>query len=352
MLQEPSAPDLPDLFLCHDGTRVHAAGEWPRRRREIQETLLTLQYGALPPVPDTLRCVILHVATVRRMDNAQLLSCRIDMGSTAGFMLSVFMPAGNGPFPTVLHGDGCWHYASDAVIAAVLRRGYAFAQFNRVEVAPDPPAPARDAHFAGGPGLPHAAIAAWAWAYHRAIDALQQIVQVDTTRVAVVGHSRGGKASLLAGATDSRIALTSANNSGAGGAGCWRHSGPYTETLADITRAFPHWFSPALSQFAGHEHALPFDQHFLKALVAPRALLTTEALGDLWANPTGTWQTHVAARAAYRLLGSEDACVVAYREGGHDHHPLDWEVLLNHCDVVLRGLVTRPTLHHVYVLPP
>ena len=352
MLPGPSAPDLPDLFLCEDGTRVHTAGGWLHRREEITNTLLTLQYGPLPPVPDTLRCTLLHAATLRRMGSALLLSCRINIDRSASFMLRVFLPAGDGPFPVVLNGDGCWLYASDGVITTVLQRGYAFAQFNRVEVASDPPVPALDAQFAERSGPTHGAIAAWAWAYHRAIDALQQVGQVDSTRVAVVGHSRGGKASLLAGATDSRITLTSANNSGAGGAGCWRHSGPGAETLADITQAFPHWFAPALSQYAGREHALPFDQHFLKALVAPRALLTTEALGDLWANPAGTWQTHIAARAAYRLLGAEGATAVAYREGGHDHSPADWDVLLDHCDLAMRGSALKPAPHHVYALPP
>ena len=131
-----------------------------------------------------------------------------------------------------------------------------------------------------------------------------------------------------------------------------RNAGPGVETLADITQAFPDWFAPGLQDYAGREFELPLDQHFLKALVAPRALLTTEALGDLWANPAGTWHTHVAARAAYQLLGAEDTCMVAYREGGHDHSPADWDVLLDHCDVALRGAALKPALHHVYALAP
>ena len=337
MLPGPAAPDLPDRFLCRDGTRVHTVQDWSRRRQEILGILLTHEYGPLPAVPGTLRCDTLHVATVRRMDHAQLLTCRINMGPIAGFMLRLFLPAGSGPFPVVLSGDGCWHYASDAVITSVLQRGYAFAQFNRVELAPDPPTPGRAQPDAGSSGPSYSAIATWAWAYHRAIDGLQQIAQVDSTRIAVVAHSRGGKASLLAGATDPRITLTSANNSGAGGAGCWRYSGTGAETLADITKAFPHWFTPGLARYAGRESELPFDQHFLKALVAPRALLTTEARGDLWANPEGTWQTHLAACAVYRLLDREHAITVAFREGGHDHHPMDWEVFLDHCAMAFRG---------------
>ena len=187
------------------------------------------------------------------------------------------------------------------------------------------------------PGQSHAALSIWAWAYHRAVDALLQFGFADRDRIAVVGHSRGGKAALLAGATDERISLTSANNSGAGGAGCFRWLGPGAETLTDVTAAFPHWFGPRLPQHAGREHELPFDQHFLKALIAPRALLTTEALGDHWANPEGTWQTHMAAREVYVFLGARSCIAIAYREGGHEHSLADWITLLDFCNAVFHG---------------
>jgi hypothetical protein len=279
-------------------------------------------------VPVRTQCQVLHLATVRRLGDARLWTCRVLTDERHAFLMRLFTPPATVRHAVVLNGDGCWHYASDAVIADILRRGYAFAQFNRVEVAPDMP----DA--AAGPV---AALAAWAWAYQRAVDALAQMDTVEPTQIAVVGHSRGGKAALLAGATDARIALTSANNSGTGGAGCFRLQGPGSETLADVTRAFPHWFGPQLAAFAGREHALPFDQHFLKALVAPRALLTTEARDDLWANPSGSWQTHCAARAVYALLGAGDRIALASRPGGHDHAHVDWITLLEFCDVVFRG---------------
>jgi len=243
----------------------------------------------------------------------------------------LFAPAGTGLHAVVLNGDACWHYATDDVIAGILRRGYAFAQFNRVEIAPDMPR-------ARGPT---GALTAWAWGYHRAVDALAQVDLVDPAQLAVVGHSRGGKAALLAGATDERIALTSANNSGAGGAGCFRVLGPGAETLSDVTQGFPHWFGPELAAYAGREHALPFDQHFLKALVAPRSLLTTEALDDLWANPVGSWHTHAAARAVYELQGAGERIAISYRPGGHDHAPADWTTLLDYCDVAFRGQSAR-----------
>ena len=90
-----------------------------------------------------------------------------------------------------------------------------------------------------------------------------------------------------------------------------------------------YWFHPGLKPYIGHESELPFDQHFLKAMVAPRALLTTEALGDLWANPTGTMLTHLAARKVYRLLDAEPQLGIVFREGEHRHGLEDWCVFLD-----------------------
>ena len=329
---------MPDVLRFDSGELLREPAQWPARRLEIEARILPLAYGELPSAPKAVTCDVLHAAPVRRLQGASLLSCRVGVDGAAAFMLRVFVPAEAGRFPVVLNGDGCWHYASDAVVEDVLRRGYVFAQFNRVEVSTDRPGMLAPEHgLRQFDFLPCGAIAAWAWAYQRAVDALVTLDCVNNQAIAVVGHSRGGKAALLAGATDTRIALTSANNSGAGGAGCFRWQQAGSETLADVTRNFPHWFGAGLAEFAGREHALPFDQHFLKALVAPRALLTTEALGDHWSNPEGSWYTHCAARRVYEFLGAGQALAISFRPGGHDHGLADWVVFLDYCDAVFYG---------------
>jgi hypothetical protein len=217
----------------------------------------------------------------------------------------------------------------------VLRRGYALADFDRTDVAQD--APVEDRIYDAYPSFTGGRIAAWAWAYHRVIDHLVTLPVVDPKRIAVTGHSRGGKAALLAGAMDERVALTAPNNSGCGGAGCYRLQGEGSEDIAAITTTFPYWFHSRFAKFVGRVDRLPFDQHTVKALVAPRALLTTEALGDVWANPKGTQQSHVAAGEVFAFLGARHRLGIRFREGPHKHRLDDWVALLDFADAQFFG---------------
>ena len=146
---------------------------------------------------------------------------------------------------------------------------------------------------------------------------------------------------------DERVALTSANNSGAAGAGSIYCLGAGAESLAQLAQGFPHWLGQTVVEPARQGVLPPCDMHFLKALVAPRALLCTEAMGDIWANPSGTWQTHVAAKEAYQFLGHADRIAVHYRAGEHEHLYEDWQLLIDFADAQFRGL-PMPVLRDFY----
>jgi hypothetical protein len=73
-------------------------------------------------------------------------------------------------------------------------------------------------------------------------------------------------------------------------------------------------------------------------LIAPRYLLNTQALDDLWANPAGTLATHLAARQVYEWLGAADRQVLAFRPGGHAQNEWDWQTLLAHMDTCFKGV--------------
>ncbi len=314
---------------------MRSVADWRRRRQELRNLIVEIEYGGLPPTPDTTEWEELHTYRRVRGDNALFLSTRVVTGPdrSFSFFLQLCVPPGEGPFSVILTGDACWPYLTDEIRERILAGDKVLAQFNRVEIVPDANRSERTTGlYRVYPNAHYGALAAWAWGYHRCVDVLTKMSFVDPDRIAVLGHSRGGKTALLAGATDERIALTAANNSGCAGAGCYRRQGPDSETLADCMKNFPYWYAPRLREFVGKEDQLPFDQHVLLALIAPRTLFCAEGLSDFWSNPTGTWQSLSAARAVYRFLGAEEKIGSWYREGGHGHGAADWAAFLDFMD--------------------
>ena len=185
-------------------------------------------------------------------------------------------------------------------------RGYAVAEFSWNAVAAD------NARKGGiftlfGDKIDTGTLMGWAWGISRVIDALAEAVpEIDTTKVFITGHSRNGKATLVAGAFDERIALTVPSHSGTGGIPPYRFVEEFakrngkTETLANVTKAFPRWFHPQLRRVRRQRIDLPVDQHLLAVWrEVPRALMNTEGTQDIWINPEGAQLTHLAAKKVY-----------------------------------------------------
>jgi (4-O-methyl)-D-glucuronate---lignin esterase len=324
---------LPDLFTLNNGSRVETEQDWLKRRTEVSQLILDIEYGEIPPYSIPIKSYLLHPHNVKYLNNAKHIQYKLSFGemNECSFILDLLIPEGEGPFPVILNGDNCWRYP-DQVALEVLKHNFILATFNRTEIAPDNYSSVRDFGIYNlYPDSDFGAITAWAWGYQRAIDFLVTLDKVNTEKIAITGHSRGGKAVLLAGATDERIAITSSNNSGCGGAGCFKLTEPGCEKLADIIKAVPYWFSPKLQEFINREEDLPFDQHFLKAMIAPRVLLTTEGNNDIWANPLGTQQTHNAAQEVFNFLGVEKNINIHFRDDGHGYTVADWQYFLNFC---------------------
>jgi len=223
-------------------------------------------------------------------------------------------------------------------------RGYAIAVFYNGDVEPDRPE-APDGVRAAYPDYDWGAIAAWAWGLSSAVDYIVTDSAIDAKRIAVVGHSRNGKAALVAAAFDERIALAVPLQAGCGETAPSR--GKIGESVKQINDHFPHWFNAEFKKFNTQPELLPFDQHCLVALCAPRPVLLANATEDEWANPKGQFEMLQAANPVYRLLGTPGLTASAMpevgklvssplgyyiRPGKHSMTTGDWKVFLDFAD--------------------
>ena len=309
-----------------------AATTWLQRRRQIRAIVEKYLYGSLPPTPATTHAELLDSCPYTKVEGVVMQHYRIiTTAINYSFEVKLWLPPSDKPLPLIIDGDACWNFIEKKRAALFIMRGYAFAYFNRCAIAPDMPDSRHCGIYQQYPNAPFGALAAWAWGYHRVIDAFVNHPRIDPKKIIVSGHAQGGKAALLAGATDTRVAITNPNASGCMGGGCLRQLHPEAETLEDITTDNPHWFAPTLKPGTS-PLAIPIDLHFVKALVAPRALICTESFNDSRNNPPGVSFTHQAALPIWKLFSAEHVLTINYRNGPHGHEPSDWAALLRFAD--------------------
>ncbi len=340
----PGNWELPSPFRFQSDRFVVSTEDWPARRAEMLELLLKYEYGHVPSAPGNVALDEVLESGTRFEGASTFQSVRIKFGPEQKLSTTVhlYLPAStSGPLPLILRfGLGGEH--APAANAA----GFAFACLDQTSLDPDTEGydevgPAQAAY----PEHDWGSVAVWAWGASRALDYLVTLPEIDAARTVITGHSRTGKAALLAGALDERFAFVAPNGSGAGGAAVFRHTPKGIETLKLITEParFKSWFQADFGKFGDAVERLPFDQHFLRAIIAPRPVLSTDAFGDQWANPEGTQHGWMAAQPVYDFLGAGENNLIHVRAGGHDQLTEDFAVLLEAASAHFSGKAAPAT---------
>ena len=379
---------LPELLKCRNGEMVTTVNQWEKQRRpELMELFASQIYGHTPAENIDVSYEIM--TENREAMGGKATSKQVKFTFSNGnkkleaFLLIYIPNKPKGKVPvfvgynfkgnhstttdtTVLYspafslvkepGNPDWERGNQTSrwsYDLIIDRGYAIATMCYHDIFPDKPE-LKDhsviSLFSGynpqktDPGE-WQAIGAWAWGSSRIVDFLETQERIDTNKIAIMGHSRQGKAALWAGAQDPRFRIVISNDSGCGGAALFRRK--FGETTEIINNAFPHWFCENFRQYNNQEELMPVDQHQLLALIAPRKVYVASAEDDQWADPRGEFLSAYHAGPIYRLYGlstigtdqipelhtpiMED---IGYhmRAGKHDVTDYDWERFLDFAD--------------------
>lgn len=387
---------LPALLACNDSTKVTSAAEWEQRRRpEILEFFSKSVYGVTPECELKVKYKV--VAKDKRALGGKATALQVMFtflrgGERQQALALVYYPnARSKQGAPVFIGynfkgnhsltDEEWVLYSpyfDALadrnskllqrgvqkhrwpVEQMIERGYAAVTMCYHDIYPDKAKGGAESSLlrllpvTEEEGSRWQAIGVWAYGLSRIADWVERQPWANARQMCVVGHSRQGKAALWAGAQDERFKVVISNNSGCGGAALSKRV--MGENVEYITRRFPHWFCRDFRQYGDREAELPFDQHQLLALVAPRHLYVASASLDQWADPKGEYLSAFHASPVYKLYGMQGLTseqmpavespimnAVGYhiRRGKHDITPYDWGNYLDFCDRVFRRTPNR-----------
>lgn len=379
---------LPDVFGSREGTPIGSVRAWYTvRRPELLRWFTEQMYGRSPGRPADLRFRVFDEDPHALEGSAtrKQVAVYFQGPDSPRMDILLYIPNGvQGPVPVFLglNFSGNQTINADTAIRPplfpssstaarrgsaqarwplkmILARGYAVATVYAGDIAPD----RMDGFHSGVQGLYPAlarggdnfgTLSAWAWGLGRVMDYFETDRAIDARKVVVFGWSRMGKAALWAGAGDRRFAAVISNESGAGGAKLFHHFAG--ENIHRLCTKFPYWFCRNFQRFDGKDTVLPFDQHELVALIAPRPLYIASAEEDLNSDPVGEFMTARAVDTVYRFLGVGGLPVtsmppvnhpvlgiVSYhlRSGTHSITSYDWTQYLRFADRYVKGALKR-----------
>ncbi|KAG9233579.1 hypothetical protein BJ875DRAFT_442119 [Amylocarpus encephaloides] len=296
----PASTKLPDPFTFADGSKVTTKEQWKCRRQEILQLFFRQESGDKPDKPESV---------TGSVSSSSISVTASQGGKSVSFSASVRMPNGvSGPVPAIIgYGGG----------SIPMPAGVAVINFNNDQIAAQQGSGSRGSgKFYDLYGRNHnaGATTAWAWGVSRILDVIEADTskKIDINRIGVTGCSRNGKGAIFAGAFDERIALTIPQESGSGGAACWRISdieesrGKNIQTCHQIVGENP-WYSKLLDpNCANGSSKLAIDHHMLAGLIAPRGLLVIENNID-WLGPVSTTGCMRTGGLIFQALGASSS---------------------------------------------
>jgi len=388
-------PKLPEALVEKNGRRVKTAEEWWKERRpEIVEDydrevlgrtpahLPAVRWEVVSTTPETMGGVaVLTKRLAGHVDNASYPQISVTIDATLTTPVNA-----RGPVPVIVElafanefknslmrpiaetGSGAVGDYGQRWEQQVLAKGWGFVVLSPTSYQAD-----------DGGGMTEGIIGlmnkgqprgledwggskAWAWGASRLLDYLETDKSVDAKQVGIEGHSRMGKAALVAMAYDQRFAVLYSSSSGEGGAKLYRHI--YGEPLSHIELKYYYWMGGNLMKYAGPltPGDLPVDNYELIALCAPRPVFIGAGTmtqnepgkpGDGWADAKGMFLAEVAAGPVYRLLGKTDLGTaefpvietalihgnLGFRQHGGGHTPApNWPAFLEFAGRYLHGM--------------
>lgn len=340
----------PDLLTLKNGNKISDPAQWPERKQEIKDILQQYMFGNWPPPPSKIAIKyenskeeetstyykqnvqlrfspsINAVEFAEKYQSYDLSLSPQNMRDRSNQTLALLnvellVPKGEGPFPAIIELGPSFPSRD----IPRLNRGYIVARFNRLDA---------DYFAAVYTDYECNQLEWWAYAACRCIDLLYSRSDVDKSKIALAGHSRGAKTALIATVMDERVnaLINSHPGTGAGSYNLWRYTEEKYggEHLENSTRRFPYWNNPRMRFFMGRTNKMPFDSHFLQALAAPVPVLMGTGERDNVGQAWGDQQCYLAVKEVYRLLGKEQNLGFYPSPGGHTVTPvmvedqLDW----------------------------
>lgn len=362
--------DLPEVLIAAEGFTITNSKDWTTvRRPQILSLFSHLVYGRIPApeFPIQTGYTVLETDPSFMQGKASKQTVKISFSNQRGAVdmtILVFIP-NNAAKPVPAFMQLSFNKITDKKVAIdekesyklgngtplgeILDQGYGYIHVYHADLVAHNEIEFKNTihqlFFMDGQSFPKAhewgVISAIGYGAMKALDYLETVAAIDHQKVALLGHSKLGKATLWAAAQDQRFAMAISANSGCGGAALWRRK--FGETLAKIS-VFPHWLCTNSRKFIHQEDDLPVDQHMLLALMAPRPVYVASAEEDNWADPKGEYLSAYHANEVYQLFGSSSLLSselpplnqaiirnpIGYhiRSGGHYINEYDWSQFL------------------------